>query len=167
MGLPHVCPHFDRILALVTEMIRRDSEPIARTRMLLEILEVLSEQMPTASGSDTYEGNDALHQILRWTQKHFTEEISLADAAAVVGFTKNYFCTWFRRNTGSTYLRYLNEVRLQNACRLLVHGGSVSSACYESGFRDMSYFIQLFRKVHGCTPKKYIRNFIEQRADCS
>ena len=57
-----------------------------------------------------------------------------------------------------TYNRYLNHVRISNACRLLAQTGSISTACYESGFQDMSYFIQLFKRTQGVTPKTYLRN---------
>ena len=76
----------------------------------------------------------------------------------MVGFSRNYFCAWFRGHTQTTYLKYLNQVRINHACRILSHTGSIDQACTASGFRDMSYFIQTFRKMQGCTPRQYVRN---------
>lgn len=160
-GIPHICGEFDTMYALVQEMIRRDGEPLARIRLLLEVLELLERQTSPEETvqSELLPGSNAqLHQILHWTQKHFAEPIQLEQAASVVGFSRNYFCAWFRRNTQSTYLQYLNQVRINHACRILIHSGSIEQACYDSGFRDVSYFIQTFRKTQGCTPKQYVRN---------
>lgn len=161
-AIPQICGEFDAIYALVQEMIRRDDEPIARTRLLLEVFELLERQtaLEETVQSEPLPGSNAqLYQILQWTQKHFTEPVQLEQAASVVGFSRNYFCTWFRRNTQSTYLKYLNQVRINHACRILIYSASIEQACYDSGFRDMSYFVQTFRKTQGCTPKQYVHNF--------
>lgn len=160
-GVPHICGEFDAMYALVQEMIRRDNEPVARTRLLLEVFELLERHTvreETVQSGPLPGSNAQLCQILQWTQKHFAEPIQLDQAASVAGFSRNYFCAWFRRNTQSTYLKYLNQVRINHACRILIHTGSIEQACYDSGFRDMSYFIQTFRKTQGCTPKQYVRN---------
>lgn len=158
-AIAHICGEFDTMYALVQEMIRRDADPIARTRLLLEVAELLARQAEEPRDPAPISDNSAqLHQILQWTQKHFSQPIQLEQAASVVGFSRNYFCAWFRRNTQSTYLKYLNQVRINHACRVLIQSGSTEQACYDSGFRDVSYFIQTFRKTQGCTPKQYVRN---------
>lgn len=160
-AIPHICKDFDGIYGLTQELIRLDREPIGRIRALLALFALLEQQTPRNSGVTTAAlpaQNAQLYQILRWTQLHFAEEIQLEQAASVVGFSRNYFCAWFRSHTKTTYLKYLNQVRINHACRILSHAGSIDQACTDSGFRDMSYFIQTFRKMQGCTPKQYVRN---------
>ncbi len=165
-GMQYLCPDFERIHGLLLEMIEKDSQPFARIRGLLSILEILSEQMPEAADEKRLEtGNSELRRIIRWTEQNFTGPIQLKDAANAAGFTKNYFCAWFKENTGLTYNRYLNLLRISNACRLLAQSGSIAAACYDSGFSDMSYFIQLFKKMQGCTPKNYLKNLKKQETD--
>ena len=164
-GVPRICPDFAKVHSLVLEMIERDSEPLARIRLLMEVLEIVtacaSVPEPVASPAPPAASSEELRRILRWTETHFTGQVSLEDAARTVGFTKNYFCTWFKERTGMTYNRYLNHVRISNACRLLAQTGSISAACYGSGFQDMSYFIQRFKSTQGVTPKTYLRNLAE------
>lgn len=160
-SIPNICDAHAPIYELVLEMIRLDENPISRTRLLLEIFEILEQLTPHESSedSDRFPTRDKnLCKIIQWTETHFAEPIRLEQAASIVGFTRNYFCSWFRANTQSTYLQYLNQVRINHACRILIHSGSIESACFDSGFHDMSYFIQTFRKTQGCTPKKYIQN---------
>ena len=159
-----ICPDFGEICQLVQELIARDGDPFARVRLLLEILEHIfaRRQAETPAGHlPPAPDSDELRRILRWTEEHFTGEICLEDAARAVGFSKNYFCTWFKGRTGLTYMGYLSRVRISNACRLLAQTGSIASACYGSGFQDMSYFIQLFKRTQGVTPKTYLRNLSE------
>ena len=157
---------FSRVHQLVQEMIRCDSLPFIRLRGFLEVFELLSHQLPDRERENCSipcHPNSNLHHILRWTETHFTERLSLERAAAQVGFTKTYFCTWFKSNTGVTYNHYLNNVRINHACRVLAQKSSISSACYSSGFQDISYFTQIFRKTQGCTPKEYLRNAVKEQ----
>lgn len=165
VGIAPFCGEFEKIHGLVLELIARDGELFPCMRALLEILETLAPQMRPRTPSDcrrlgSREG-EQLRRLLRWTEENLTEPIRLEQAAAVAGFSKNYFCVWFKEKTGQTYNRYLNNVRIRHACRLLAKTGSISQACCQSGFQDMSYFIQLFRKTQGCTPKTYLRNLSE------
>lgn len=159
--IPASCEGFEELYALVQQLILTDADPLLRTALLLQIFAVLKRQTPQglSTGAQPRADSRELHSIIQWTESHFAEPIKLEQAAAVVGFTRNYFCSWFKANTHSTYIQYLNQVRINHACRVLVQSSSISRACDESGFRDMSYFIQIFRKTQGCTPKQYIRNF--------
>lgn len=160
--IPAFCEGFQEIHDLVQRIILADEDPLLRTALLMEIFAVLKRQTPEgipAGGPSPNTGSSELHRIIQWTETHFAEPVRLEQAAAVAGFTRNYFCAWFRANTRSTYIQYLNQVRINHACRVLIHSASISKACDESGFHDMSYFIHIFRKTQGCTPKQYIRNF--------
>lgn len=160
-AIPCICRNFDGIFHAVEQMIQTDGSPFERLRHLLELMFLLEQETPSSDGQEPElfaAQNDQLRRILQWTQNHFADSIQLEQAAAVSGFSRNYFCAWFRRNTQTTYLKYLNQVRINHACRILCYTGSVDQACTESGFQDMSYFIQVFRKIQGCTPGQYVRN---------
>lgn len=163
-GLGWLCSAFAPIHQLVQEMIVQDGRPLARTRALLAILELIfaqeQEKLPTPRPT---EDSEVLRRVLCWTELHFNQPVTLDEAARTAGFTKNYFCAWFKRNTGLTYNGYLNQVRVNHACQLLAQNRSIAAACYSSGFHDMSYFIQRFKSVQGVTPKAYLHNLT--RAD--
>lgn len=100
--------------------------------------------------------NSELREIIRFTNDHFSEKISIEKIAEKTGYSKFYFCEKFRSASGITYHSYLNGVRISNACKLLSSGASVSEAAEKSGFCDSSYFIRCFKKIKGITPKQYI-----------
>lgn len=149
-----------RIEPLLKEMIEYDHSPIIRCRALMEIFEILFamlEKKSVSSELPDYENNDFL-KVLQWTQEHFKEPVTLSKAAASVCLSENYFCSWFKNHGGITYRTYLNSVRINSACSCLAKGSSIQEAAFSSGFTDISYFTQVFKRVMGCTPKKYAAN---------
>ena len=70
-------------------------------------------------------------------------------------YNKHYFCNKFKTATGETYLQYLNNLRVFHACKMLKKGHALTEICEKCGFENMSYFIQLFKKIVGTTPKQY------------
>ena len=48
--------------------------------------------------------DEPLASVIDWTEAHYAQKISLEDAAKVVHLSKNYFCRYFRKKTGMTYL---------------------------------------------------------------
>lgn len=102
-----------------------------------------------------FKGNN-LKKLIDWTENNWNRKINIIEAAEILSFSKYYFCNFFKSYTGITYLTYLNQVRIHNAKKFLRDNKNVSETCYACGFENVSYFIQLFKKITGYTPKKYI-----------
>ena len=101
------------------------------------------------------DSGSVINEIINWTEQNYSQKISLFDVSARFGYTKNYFCDLFKAKTGVTYLSYLHHVRISNACALLRTGLPVSRVATLCGFETASYFISLFKKTVGVTPKAY------------
>ena len=156
-----VCSYFEEVRACVMEMIERDDDLFARMAALLKLIGLLQRDADREKKLPLERrGEDAekLKRIIVWASRHFRDKVSTSDAAEVAGFSKNYFCSWFRRHTGMTWNNYLNDVRISNACRILTKTASVTQACQECGFSDLSWFIQLFKKKRGRTPRQYVKS---------
>ncbi|MEN8247983.1 MAG: AraC family transcriptional regulator [Bacteroidota bacterium] len=104
--------------------------------------------------------NNKIRKIIDWTNKNYEKKIYLDEAAQHVGLSKIYFCKYFKKITNNTYLNYVNQVKIEKATKLLLEGESVTEASYSCGFSNISYFIQLFRKVKGVTPTKYVKDML-------
>ena len=66
--------------------------------------------------------------------------------------TPNYLSSIFKKETGVSFSKYLNELRLQRACVLLKHTNKQVREISEAvGYTDYIYFSQLFRKYYGCS----------------
>ena len=102
---------------------------------------------------------EKLKGVIGYIKAHFGEPISVADAAAVAGYSASHFMRVFRRATGRTFVDYLTDYRLAAAVYYLRETdddiGTVAANC---GFDNISYFIRCFRRRYGTSPGRYRRN---------
>ncbi len=97
-----------------------------------------------------------LRRALSYIHYHFRSNIRALDVAAYVGYSPNYFSTEFKKQTGMTFQKYLQELRLDFAARLLrLSHRSVTEICFESGFNTLPHFSQAFKKRFGMSPERY------------
>ena len=72
----------------------------------------------------------------------------------------SYFSRRFKEITGQTPFEYLLAYRVEVACEMLLEGSeNVTEICYKCGFNDLSYFINVFKKHMGISPKSYAMNY--------
>lgn len=95
-------------------------------------------------------------ETIHYVEKHYKEQLNLADIAKYIGFNKNYLCTKFKKETGVTIHQYIVEVRMDHARKLLENSKEpVDSVAYKSGFENALYFRSIFKKHNGLTPTEY------------
>ena len=93
-----------------------------------------------------------LPAILEYVDRHYAE-ISLAETAEHFGYSPNYFSKFFRRETGTSFVDYVNKKRINKAVELLVATDkTVDAICSEVGFSDKKHFYELFKRHVGTTP---------------
>ena len=94
--------------------------------------------------------------VLQYIAQNFREQITVEQAAAMSGYDRSYFCKQFRKTTGMTFHKYLNDCRIAEACRLLTEAKLPMSAVAErSGFPSPKNLSRLFRDILGMTPTQY------------
>lgn len=161
--LPQVLQQ-ERIPFFVKEfqrMIKHDDDLLLCIHSILKILKNIT-QIDTAVSSETAKQkqigySEELQAVIVWSMNHFCQPISLSTVAKYAGYTKSYFCTWFKKNTGMSYTDYINMLRINYSCEVLKKTSSISLACESVGFNDVSYFIKLFKEIKRCTPGEYLR----------
>ncbi len=93
---------------------------------------------------------------LRYIDNHYTENLSLKDAAEQAGFSKYHFSRLFKEYTGQTFSDYLRNIRIRAAqSMLLIPDMKVSTIAQDCGFSSLSAFNKSFLAITGCTPTKY------------
>ena len=84
--------------------------------------------------------------------------LSAADAAAELGMSESRFSRFFRRATGNTFTDFVNRVRVNRACQLLMETDRlVTHICYEVGFNNVANFNRRFLEIKGVTPTEFRR----------
>ena len=98
-----------------------------------------------------------LDKIYEYIFKNFTKEISLKDVADIAKMNPSSFSRFFKRINRKTFKRYLNEIRIGYACKLLMEKKyNISYVCYESGFNNISNFNRQFKIITKMPPSQYI-----------
>jgi AraC-like DNA-binding protein len=86
------------------------------------------------------------------------KELSAADVAAELRMNAGRFSRLFRRATGHSFPGYVNQLRLDKACQMLIQSDHpVTSICFEVGFNNVSNFNRRFREIKGVTPTEFRR----------
>ena len=99
-----------------------------------------------------------MQQVASFVMAHYVHDIKLDDIAAHIGMNRSSFCTFFKRNKGMTFLKFLTAYRLETACGLLKSSQKqISEICYAVGFNDLPHFIRVFKSTYGVSPSKYRR----------
>jgi AraC-like DNA-binding protein len=133
---------------------------------LFEILSILSESQDTIYINDEIYSLmqkdskvDRLSEVFQYVNKNYKKNISLEEIAAVANMTRTSFCKMFRVKTKKNFVDYLHEIRISNACKLLLETDkSMSEIAYECGYKTASNFNKLFKKVKGITPSDFKNN---------
>ena len=97
-------------------------------------------------------GNERVAAILRYLDRHLTEDICIDDLAEQFYLSKYHMMRLFRWETGTTIHGYLTERRLMLARELMGGGMNATDACFRSGWRSYSSFTRAWGKRFGSTP---------------
>ncbi len=105
-----------------------------------------------AAGSGDF---NKLKGAITFIEENYHRPITLAELAASCSMSPNYFCRCFKQITAQSPIEYLTAYRIECACIQLILGESVTECAYACGFKDLSYFISVFKAHTGMSPKKY------------
>ena len=96
-----------------------------------------------------------MRDILNYVNDNLTTIKTAEQVANKFFITPAYFSKMFCNTMGVPFVKYLRTKKITLAKIHLMKGDSVTTACYESGFSDYSYFIATFHKETGMTPLQY------------
>lgn len=87
---------------------------------------------------------------------HYNQTLSLNECARKFSIAPDYLGKLFKKNIGISFNEYLNQTRINQACKLLMATDmSVNEIAVESGYTSTEHFIYTFKKHLGTTPSKY------------
>lgn len=94
---------------------------------------------------------------------NYNRNISLNEIAEVAHLTPNAFCRYFKKHTRTTLVAFINKVRVNEACKLLVNGSlnNIADVAYSCGFTSITNFNYVFRSVMGKSPRDYMAGYAD------
>ena len=97
-----------------------------------------------------------LKKVLSYMKEHFAEKITIEEVSEITSLSESRFMTFFKNQTGTSFIKYLNDYRLEAAAeQLLQTRKSVTQIALDNGFENISYFVRTFKSKYEYTPHEY------------
>jgi len=101
---------------------------------------------------------DQINAVVQRIMADVAQPLAASEIAASLGMSESRFSRFFRRATGNTFTDFVNRVRVQRACQLLMDSDRlVTHICYEVGFNNVANFNRRFLEIKGMTPTEFRR----------
>lgn len=121
------------------------------------------EKMEKDVSKKCSENNIRLKEIITYITENLCTDLSISGIAEKFFVSKEYLCSFFKKNTGVTIFSYIRTARLNRAVELLTTTDKkIIEICEMSGFNAMSTFLRDFKKEYGVSPSEMRQKSIEQ-----
>ncbi len=159
----------ETVISLMEKMLISDD--MEKLIMVLQVLNILSksdERIYLSSVGFDGQLNEVdakrLDRIYNYSLENYTNDISLEEISSIANMSPPSFCRYFKLRTKKTFSQFLLEIRVGQACKLLIDSElSISRVCYESGFNCFSNFNRYFKKIKNLTPKEYQKKYLKSK----
>ena len=129
---------------------------------LLKIFQLMAlsnevTELDSCPVSQRFQGKEQerMNKLYRFIEENYHRDIKINEMAAMAHLTTAAFCRYFKKNTRMTFTDFLNQYRVNQARKMLLHDKNVTEACYGSGFENLSYFSRTFKKFAGENPSQF------------
>jgi len=139
------------------------SNSFNRYILFLELLDLIGKSndlIPLASkeyiNKRFQSDNKRVQMIHEYFMTHYRDEIDLTQLASLVSMAEGSLCRFFKMQMGMTIFEYLNKIKVDFACKLLMNKEiSITEVAFDSGFNNLSHFNKQFKIFTGFTPRSY------------
>ncbi len=111
---------------------------------------------------------ERLDRLLQYIDECYHDDISIEEAAKYLSLSPNYFCRFFKKLMGKTFVEYLNMYRCAKAEALIcTTDRSITEIALAAGFSSISYFNRIYRKYKGFSPSRRRKedNIVQQHGN--
>jgi AraC-like DNA-binding protein len=141
----------------------KQSRGVRRLTLFLELLGTLAQAKDWENlASMAYcpllnaKHEDRINRSIAYLYEHHDEELRLTKVANLSGMSPESFSRFFKKATGKTFIAFLNELRISNACSFIQQSDlTITEICFACGFSNISNFNRRFKKIKNMTPAEY------------
>jgi AraC-like DNA-binding protein len=143
------------------------------TDQLLQFVDLLKQlsgyadmtPLATAQKSQMVSEHEGIRigNIYNYIMQNYDKPITLEDAAKQAHMTPQAFCRFFKKHTLHTFVSFLNEVRINEACKKLTDGAfdNIATVAYTCGFNSITNFNRVFKTVTTQSPSEYMTSYFQ------
>lgn len=147
----------------VFEYLLKPVKPKVFEDVFQQMLDFTTEQSPKTTKYNKDIGTDSedcqyyiIQEAVQYIKEHFREKLTLEIVASKTFMSSKYFSQLFKKQTGTSFSKYVNDLRIEHACRLLeTTNYPAYRISMECGFSDPSYFNRVFTATMNTTPINY------------
>jgi len=157
----------EEILQLLEELLRQNGhqnyfEDLAKLTMLYRLFQTLAAVHMDENDSDNEETFPWLKRGQQFLQMHYTEGITIEEAAHNAGVNRTYFSKKFNEYYGMSPVKYLQSLRMNEAVRMLKETElKLTEIALSVGFPDLYSFSKAFKKHYQVSPITFRKQNIE------
>lgn len=128
-----------------------------RKGLLFRIFRLLSTEYDFSLSSEQRKTlNWIIFEEVSEYMKRFYATISIQDLVCEFHFQEDYFNRLIKSKTGMTYSEYLQKIRLEKSCSMLLNTAqTVDEICEAIGYHNKGFFYKIFKEKYGVTPSQY------------
>jgi AraC-like DNA-binding protein len=110
----------------------------------------------SAPATGSKDGFDIVELAIHFISENIENRISINDVLRYVGYSQSHFSREFKKKTGQSPLAFINKMKVERACHLLISTTmKINMICYKVGIDDPLYFSRMFSKAVGMSPLEY------------
>jgi len=152
-------PDYNTISSIVDRIFNKDigSKPLVFADLTLLFCTLIEYSLlEKIADRSSYEKSEDIKMCIKYMEEHCTRKITLAELADLAHMSPNYFCNYFKTQTGISAFTQLNYIRVKRATKLLRDSNdSIVNIAENCGYENVSFFIRKFKEIQGCTPSAY------------
>jgi len=142
-------------------VLESDADGLQKECALLETLGELVIRHADKGDRDTVlpaaRSTAALRRVRDLLEAEYARTVTISELAREAGLSTFHLIRVFRASFGLPPYKYLEQVRIQQARRLIRHGFPLTHVVHATGFSDQSHLTRYFKRIVGVTPGSYAR----------
>lgn len=143
-------------------MRKKETQIFASEQLLQSLLETFLIELirkyhyRRSQKQKSQEKNFPINAVLEYINIHFADKITLDEISFLFNTNRSLFCREFKSNTGTTFINYINEKKIEAIKQELIKGNSsISDIANQLNFESTAYLCRFFKKHTGLTPKEF------------
>nr|WP_067059605.1 AraC family transcriptional regulator [Mucilaginibacter sp. L294] len=135
---------------------------------MLNLMMGIENLQPLSAANHTQPMTDPegmrMASVLNYIMHNYSSALTLEDVARQAHLTPNAFCRYFKKHTKVTLVAFVNKVRIDQACKLLINGdlNNIADVAYNCGFSSVNNFNLTFKRIMGKSPRGYVNDYTQR-----
>ncbi|MDX1525250.1 MAG: AraC family transcriptional regulator [Pseudidiomarina maritima] len=147
-----------QLIPVVTDLLNLQTQRYQFSAAIVaaSLLQRIIAELPRLTSAMQIPAGFDLRALERFMYDNSHRDINLDEFAEFAGLSRYHFSKKFKQITGSSPMRFFNQIKVKLACQLLdTTTYSIRQIGQQLGFDDPYYFSRLFKKTMGISPQYY------------